>query len=64
MIQDAEEERDFIHFIASTRMARAMWLGETEIEFGKVMNDHSLNLAREEERRLVRTPIWYNTFHC
>jgi hypothetical protein len=54
MIEDAKGERDTVRFIASTRLAHAMWMGETEAEFEEVMNDHSWEVAREEERKLVR----------
>jgi hypothetical protein len=57
MIKDAKEGRDYLRFVASTRMTRAVWWLQSEVEFEEVMDDHSRNIAREEERMLVRTPI-------
>jgi hypothetical protein len=57
MIKEAKEGRDYLRFVASTRMARAIWWLGSEVEFEEVMDNHSRTIAREEERMLVRSPI-------
>jgi hypothetical protein len=53
MIDEAKEARDYLRFVASTRMTRALWWCQSEAEFEEVMDDHSRNVARDEERILV-----------
>jgi hypothetical protein len=50
MIKEAKEGRDYLRFVASTRMTRALWWLQSETEFEEVMDDHSRDEAREEER--------------
>jgi hypothetical protein len=46
MIEDAKSERDSVHSIASTRMVRAMWLGETETELERKSADRYVHCFR------------------
>jgi nitrogen fixation-related uncharacterized protein len=53
MIDAAKTLRDVTRFLSSTRMSRTMWWGEDETQFEESMNDHCMQLAREEEKMLV-----------
>jgi hypothetical protein len=36
-------------------MYKVMWWGETEAQFEEAMNDHTMKLARQEQKELVRS---------
>jgi len=42
-----------MRFVFSTRITHVMWNEETEQDFKEVMDAHSRQMAREEQRKLV-----------
>jgi hypothetical protein len=54
-IHQAKIAKDFSRFLLSTRMYKVMWWGETEAQFEEAMNDHTMKLARQEQKELVRS---------
>jgi hypothetical protein len=59
MIQAAKTFKESARFLFSTRLSKTMWLGEDEAQFEESMNDHCMQLAREEEKMQVCSLMSY-----